>query len=118
MMGLDARTFQLISQMTKFGVEKPICRDAANAIGPSGQCGATPTSYVLQAIIMVSWKGRLGGINGQDDILGHIGDPSRFADTTCMCNIGLYNINTTQLKVWADVLSGKKTLAKLHKRGI
>lgn len=27
-------TFQLISQMTKFGVLKPTCSEAANAIGP------------------------------------------------------------------------------------
>jgi hypothetical protein len=40
-------TFQLISQMTKLGVENPSWRHAANAMGPSGQCGATPISYVL-----------------------------------------------------------------------
>jgi hypothetical protein len=30
-------TFQLISQMTKLGVEKAICNEAANAMGPRGQ---------------------------------------------------------------------------------
>ena len=31
--------------MTKFGVQASSWSDAASAIGPSGQCGATATSY-------------------------------------------------------------------------
>jgi hypothetical protein len=42
--------------MTKLGVENAICNEAANAIGPNGQCGATPISYVsaILAILLVS----------------------------------------------------------------
>src|SRR5665647_1036756 len=35
----------LCSWIRRFGIEKPTCRQAASAIGPSGQCGASCTSY-------------------------------------------------------------------------
>jgi hypothetical protein len=44
---VETRTLQLISQIRKFGEKNASCKDAAKAMGPSGQCGARPLSYVL-----------------------------------------------------------------------
>jgi hypothetical protein len=52
------------------------------------------------------------------DILGHVCNLLRFADTTCVCNVGLYYVNTPQLKVWADILPSKETFAELSKQDI
>lgn len=39
--------------MLWFGVQMPIWRQAASAIGPSGQCGATATVVLISGIVVV-----------------------------------------------------------------
>jgi hypothetical protein len=84
----------LCSWIRKLGVAKPTCRHAARAIGPSGQCGASWTSYTS----------------------GHRRDPAYLRDPARMRDVGLGN-SDPGLEHGQEVLSAVQPLPRGDRDG-
>jgi len=56
-------------------------------------------------------------VRGHSDVisLGHVGDPPRLRDTTCVGDVGLDDIDATGLEVGSTVLSSEQSFSELQR---